>query len=88
MASKIESGKLLLKRKKISNKIKAFSETFFKQNSSKTNVKKQEFLTLNTKTLPDQQSDLCENEIRETDLFDSMKSMENNKTTGNDGLTK
>lgn len=37
------------------------------QNSSKTNVKKQEFLnTLNTKTLTNQQSDRCKNEIRET----------------------
>ena len=26
-------------------------------------------------------------EIRETDLFDSMKSMKNNKTPSNDGLT-
>ena len=48
------------------------------------------FNSLDTKTLKNQQSDLCENEIRETDLFDSMKSMKNNKTPGNDddGLTK
>ena len=26
--------------------------------------------------------------MRETDLFDSMKSMKNNKIPGNDGLTK
>ena len=49
-------------------------ETLFKHNSSKTNAKKQEFLnSLDTKTLTNHQSDLCENEIRETDLFDSMK---------------
>ena len=33
-------------------------------------------------------SDLCQNEIRETDLFDSVKSMKNNKTPGNDELAK
>ena len=66
-----------------------FYETLFKQNSSKTNIKKQEFLnSLDIKTLINQQSDLCEKKIREADLFDSMKSMKNNKTPGNDELTK
>ena len=41
--------------KEISNNIKPFDETFFKQNSSKTNVEKQEFLnSLGTKTLTNQ----------------------------------
>ena len=31
---------------------------------------------------------MCKNEIRETDLFDSIKSMKTNRTPGNDGLTK
>ena len=44
--------------------------------------------SLNTKALKNRQSDLCENEIRKSDLFDSMKSVENNKTPGDDGLTK
>ena len=34
------------------------------------------------------QSYLCKNEIRETDLFHSIKSRKNNKTPGNDGLIK
>ena len=74
--------KLILKEKEttdpkeISNTIKVFYETLFKQNSSKTNFEKPEFLnSLDTKTVANQQSDLCANEIRETDLFDSMKSM-------------
>ena len=58
-----------------------FHETRFKKNFSKTNVKIQEFLnSLNTKTLTNQQSDLCKNDIEETDSLDSIKSMENNKT--------
>ena len=57
------------------------NKKLFKQNSSKTNVEKQEFLnSLDTKTLTNKQSDLCENEIRKTDLFVSMKSIKNNKT--------
>ena len=41
--------------KEISNNIKVFYETLFKQNSSKTNVGKQEFLdSLDTKTLTNQ----------------------------------
>ena len=44
--------------------------------------------TWNTKTLANQQWDLCRHEIRESDLFDSMISMKLYKTSGNDGLTK
>ena len=65
------------------NNIKKFYETLFKRNLSKNNVEKQEFLnSQSTKTLRDEQSDQCENKIRETDLFDSMKSIKNNKTRG------
>ena len=66
-----------------------FHERLFKQNSSKTNVEKQKFLnSLNIITLTNQQSDLCEKEIWETDFSDFMKSMKNSKITGNDWLTK
>ena len=43
---------------------------------------------LSTKTLTNKQYDLCENKISETDLFNSMKSVKNNKTPCNTGLTK
>ena len=56
---------------------------------NKTNVEKQRFLnSLSTKTLKNEQYNPCEKKISETDLFDSMKSMTNNKTPGNDGLAK
>ena len=75
--------------KEISKNIKAFYETLFKWNLSKTNVEKQRLLnSLTTKALANQQYDLCENKISETDLFDSMKSMKNNKIPSNDALTK
>ena len=63
-------------------------EILFKEESSKTNGEKQKFFnSLDTKTLINQQSDLCENKLRETDLFGSMESMKNNKTPGSDGST-
>ena len=75
--------------KEITENIKAFYETIFKENFSKTNIEKQRFLcSLSNKTLTNEQYSICENKISETDLFDSMKSIKNNKTPGNDGLTK
>ena len=60
----------------MSNNIKVFYEALFKRNFSKANVKKQEFHnSRDTKTFKNQLLDLCENEILETDLIDSMKSM-------------
>lgn len=57
--------KLTIKEKEITdpreifNNIKVFHETLFKPNSSKTNVRKQEFFnSLNIKILRNQQSDL------------------------------
>ena len=50
--------------------------------------KKQELLNdQGIKTLRNKQLDLCENEIRETDLFTSMKSIKTKKTLSNDGFT-
>ena len=87
--------KLIVEEKEISHhketykSIKAFYETLFKRNFSKTNVEKQQFLNfLSTKTLTNEEHDLYENKTSEINLFDSMKSMKNNKTAGNDGLTK
>ena len=69
--------------------MKRFDETTYKQNFSKNQVEKQEFSNSPvTKTVTNKQSDVCENEIPETDLLDSIKSMKNNKTPGLEGLTK
>lgn len=61
----IESASLLLKRKRklIKRKQSSLIKTVFKQDSSKTNVKNQEYPdSLNAKTLPNKQSELDENE--------------------------
>ena len=85
----IAEEKEITDHKEISKNIKAFYETRFKRNFSKTNVEKQRFLnSLSTETLTNEQYDLYENKISEIVLFDSMKSMKNNKTPSNEGLTK
>ena len=46
---------------------------------------------LNTLDIPKLSTDhiiLCDVELTEKDLYDSMKSMKNDKSSGNDGLTK
>ena len=46
---------------------------------------------LNTLDIPKLSTDhiiLCDVELTEQDLYDSMKSMKNDKSSGNDGLTK
>ena len=46
---------------------------------------------LNTLDIPKLSTDqiiLCDIELTEKDLYDSMKSMKNDKSPGNDGLTK
>ena len=78
----IVEEKEITDHKEISKNVKAFYETL-KRTSSKTNVEKQRFLnSLSTKTLTNEQYDLCKNKINETDLLDSMKSMKNSKTPG------
>ena len=62
---------------KSNNKI--FYETLFKQYFSKTNFEKEDFHnSLRTKTLTNEQSNLCQKKIWETDLFNSMKNLKNN----------
>ena len=81
----IVEDKEITDHKEISKNIKTFYETLFKRNFSKSNVKKHRFLnSLSTKTLANEQYDLSENKISETDLFNSTKSINNNKTPCND----
>ena len=44
--------------------------------------------TLNTPKHSEHQIIICDIELAEKDLYDSMKSMGNDKSPGNDGLTK
>ena len=74
----------------ISNHIKLFYETLFQNPSQKDSADDINHF-LNTLDIPKLSTDqiiLCDIELTEKDLYDSMKSMKNDKSPGNDGLTK
>ena len=74
----------------ILNQIKLFYETLFQNPSQKDSVDDiNDFLnTLDILKLSTDQIILCDIELTEKDLYHSMKSMKNDKSPGNDGLTK
>ena len=43
---------------------------------------------LNVSNVPEDKSKLCEGNLTEKDLYDSLKSMQNDKYPGNDSVTK
>ena len=88
--------KLILNEKEINNEteilnqIKLFCEILFQSPSKKDSADDfNHFLnTLDTPKPSTKQIILCDIELTEMDLYDSMKSMENDKSLGKDGLTK
>ena len=69
--------------------IREFYETLFKKSKQKTAAEIKNFLKhLNIPKLPEDKSKLCEEDLTEKDLYDPLKSMQNDKSSGNDGLTK
>ena len=66
-----------------------FYETLFKKRKQKTTTEIKNFLRhLNISKLPEDKSKFCEEDWTEKDLNDSLKSMQNGKSPGNDALTK
>ena len=72
----------------IFKKIKSFYETLFKSQSFKNVREIEKFLCGITTPLNNNQINLCEKDLSETDLYNAMKIIQNNKSSGNDGLTK
>ena len=69
--------------------IKEFYETLFKKREQKTVTEIKSFLShINIPKLSEDKRKLCEEDLTEKDLCDSLKSMQNDKSPGNDGLTK
>ena len=70
--------------------LKLFYETLFEKPYQKDRANDiNHFLnTLNIPNLSTDQAILCDIQLNEKDLYDSMKSTENDKSPGNDGLTK
>ena len=74
----------------ILNQIKLYDETLLQNPSQKDSTDDiNHFLNiLDIRKLSTDQIILCDIELTEKDLYDSMKTMENDKSPGNDGLTK
>ena len=66
-----------------------FYEQLFKKTVYNTNFKIVSFLgNISLPVINNDFLSLCENDLTEDELLISLKSMQNNKTPGNDGLTK
>ena len=68
--------------------IREFYENLFKKCKQKTGAEIENFLRqFNIPKLPENKSKLCEEDLTEKDLYDSLKNMQNNKSPGNTSLT-
>ena len=73
----------------IEQEIVFFYKSLFKNNIKKTLSEQINFLdSLQISKLSDNDCLLCEGELTESELYDALKNMPNNKSPGNDGLTK
>ena len=90
MVRKLEvNGKEICDQAKINDEIKIFFEEAFECHNGK--LFKNLSNILNSVDLPcltNEQKDFCEIELGEKELLNALKSMPNNKTPGNDGLSK
>ena len=73
----------------ILNHIKVFHDALFKKRQQKTMIEIKDFLNvIDVPKLSEDQVNLCEKDLTEKDLYKSLRSMQNEKSPGNDGLTK
>ena len=69
--------------------IREFYETLFKTREQKTKIEMEKFFSdVDIPKLSENQVKLCEENLTEKDLYKSLKSMQSDKSPGNDGLTK
>ena len=73
----------------IIGELKSFYQNLFKKSTYNTKDQLKDFLyKVNVPQLNQEQQNICENDITEFELKNALKSLNNNKTSGNDGLTK
>ena len=78
-----------LQTRPILERIKEFYEALFKKGEQKTMTVIKSFLShINIPKLCEDKANLCEEDVTEKDLYNSLKSMQNDKSPGNDRLTK
>ena len=69
--------------------IKSFYSTLYKKRNDKTETDCYNYLkTRNLPKLTDNESRLCEGELTKRECWEALQTMENNKSPGNDGLSK
>ena len=74
---------------KITKEIKQFYQTLFKNSIHKTENECLQFLQcVSTTKLTENESDSCEDDLTEKELYEALTSMSKEKSPGNDGLTK
>ena len=78
-----------LQNKHILEQIREFYETLFKTQEQKTAIEMETFFSgVDIPKLSKNQSKLCEENVTEKDLYNSLKSMQSDKSPGNDGSAK
>ena len=74
---------------KINSHIFSFYKKLFEERLQNDSKKLLEFLkNIPVQSFTEQQKKICEGELTEKEIYQSTISMENNKSPGNDGLTK
>ena len=69
--------------------MKDFYEALFKKREQKTTAEIKDFLNvIDVPKLSEDQVKLCEEDLTKKDLYKSLRSMQNDKSSGKDGLTK
>ena len=78
-----------LQNKHILEHIREFYETLFKTQEQKTAIEMETFFSgVDIPKLSKNQSKLCAENVTEKDLYNSLKSMQSDKSPSNDGLAK
>ena len=76
-------------QKKIQNELLFFYETLFRNTSANTSEDCEHFLNeVSVPKLNHKDARICEGDLNELELLNQNNTMQNNKSPGNDGLTK
>ena len=82
-------GKEITEQAHILEHIREFYKTLFKMREQKTKIEMENFFSdVDILELSEYQVKLCEENLTEKDFYNPLKSMQSNKSPGNDGLTK
>ena len=82
-------GQIRIRMNKIQNELLFFYETLFRNTSANTSEDCEHFLNeVSVPKLNHKDARICEGDLNELELLNQNNTMQNNKSPGNDGLTK